>query len=308
MIIPWLKGILTLQQIPITWAIVFTNVFIYLLTFQPGAGELKTFHKNEYELRFTGELYRQFLFSSGKIQLTDDLLLLGGMAMKDNHFVDNFVNFKFNGDEIKIQEWKNNFSSYREQAELRNVRVFGLSPDRSDINLNWITYQFMHASVFHLLGNMFMLIIFGGALELLIGSAWIIIIYLAGGLFAAFGFIFLNSMSMTPMVGASGALTAIMSFYLVTEKKKNLQFFYFISPIQGYFGNIFMSKWLLLPLIFFPDISAYLSTPTEMGSGIAYAAHIFGAAFGFILALGIKLLRLEQSLFVKYSPLRTEAP
>jgi membrane associated rhomboid family serine protease len=100
------------------------------------------------------------------------------------------------------------------------------------------------------------------------------------------------------MIGASGALSGVMAFYAAFEKRKRISFFYFVSPIPGYYGWIYLPTLIIFPLSFLSDLVGYLSTPAEIGSGIAYTAHIGGALFGAVLGFGLRYWR--KNLWVQW--------
>ena len=78
----------------------------------------------------------------------------------------------------------------------------------------FITYQFRHGDVWHLLGNMLFLWVFGNSVNSKMGDWAYVVFYLAGGVFAAWGYAMLESPGFT-LVGASGSIAAITTAYLV---------------------------------------------------------------------------------------------
>ena len=71
----------------------------------------------------------------------------------------------------------------------------------------FLTYMFVHAGLLHLLGNMFMLFVFGTAVESRMGSRAFIFYYLlcgVGGAVFSLALSLSGIMSVGPMVGASG--------------------------------------------------------------------------------------------------------
>lgn len=283
MIIPWLRGILPWSLAPLTWVIVATNCFVFLLSID-GKKEIK-FAQVQSDILFTGHLYYQYR-NPGKTHLSiqkldNEWLLYGSQALRDPQFVTDAMSFKFVGDQIEITKWKKDFSEFNFQIAQRYTSRFGLSLNQMGL-LNWITYQFTHASWMHLLGNMIMLFIFGCIIELKMGAGVLLLIYFLGGIFGGLGFFALSPLSLTPMVGASGAISAIMAFYVASERRRQVPCIYFLAPIQGFTGIINLPVWMLYPLCFLPDIAGYLTSPDELGAGVAYAAHIGGILFGII--------------------------
>ena len=74
----------------------------------------------------------------------------------------------------------------------------------------FFTYMFVHAGLLHLLGNMFMLFVFGTAVESRMGSRAFILYYLLCGVGGAVFSLALSSiMTVGPIVGASGAVLGV---------------------------------------------------------------------------------------------------
>ena len=298
MIIPWIRGFLNWQKAPLTWTLILLNLFIFLQTsevkFQPSSQAFSSVEM----MVLTGQLYDQYRGNDfGTLRSQSAWVLIGSQGLRDPDFVAVAGRNQFQGDEVAIARWKTKIHEYQSQLEARKSNQFGLHT-RNDSPLSWITYQFMHASWLHLLGNMFMLLIFGAALETLLGGLGLAGVYLIGGLAGAAAFLLLSQHSLAPMIGASGSLSAVMAFYAAYEKKRRVSFFYFVSPLPGYHGWIYLPTLLIFPLCFFSDLAGYLSTPAELGSGIAYTAHIGGALFGALC--GFLLKNFRRTLWVRW--------
>ncbi len=301
MIIPWLRGFLSWNKAPIAWMLLTFNVFIFLLTHPIDLRLEKTtssLFANSEDLVFTGEMYFQWKnhlnedsFLQSHLQFVkmkrSQQLLLGSQALREPKFAEQYTQFSFVGDHVAIGKWKEQMNLYYNKLEARQASILGLSYKHSWPT--WITYQFMHASWMHLIGNMVMLLIFAATVEVLLGNLFsglgLIVIYLFGGFFGAACFVWLGSPSLTPMVGASGSLSAIMSFYVIAENRRRVPFYYFVSPISGFYGWIYLPTWLIFPLCFLPDLVGYLSTPLQFGAGVAYTAHLGGFVAGLSMGL-----------------------
>ncbi len=147
-------------------------------------------------------------------------------------------------------------------------------PDKSVI-LALFTSMFLHGSLLHLAGNMLYLWVFGNNIEDTKGRVVFLLFYLASGVVATFAHIALDPGSTIPLVGASGAIAGVMGAYLVLFPRvriKSLIIFFFII-----FRDI-EARWLLG--IWF--VSQFFISP---GSGVAWAAHVGGFAFGVLCGL-----------------------
>src|SRR6185369_2348259 len=77
------------------------------------------------------------------------------------------------------------------------------------------TSMFLHGSWLHLIGNMWVLWIFGDNIEDYLGHFQYLVFYILAGIAASLAHIALNSHSRIPSVGASGAIAAVMGAYLI---------------------------------------------------------------------------------------------
>ena len=83
------------------------------------------------------------------------------------------------------------------------------------VRLTLLTSMFLHGSWMHLLGNMLYLWIVGDNVEEVLGSFRYLIVYLACGLVGSLAQILVNPDSITPTLGASGAIAGIMGAYVI---------------------------------------------------------------------------------------------
>lgn len=160
----------------------------------------------------------------------------------------------------------------------------------SQPTLTVFTSMFLHGGWAHILGNMLFLWIFGGRVEDRFGRIGFLLFYLAGGVAAAAGQVASNPSSDVPMVGASGAISAVLGAYLVLYPGARIQslvflgFFYQLIAVPA---AILLGYWFVLQLI---DGIAALGS-TDLTGGVAVFAHITGFAAGALLAM---LLRLRE--------------
>lgn len=155
-----------------------------------------------------------------------------------------------------------------------------------------ITHMFLHAGLMHLAGNMLFLWVFGDNLEDQMGPFGFALFYLLGGLAAAAAQIAANPMSEVPMVGASGAIAAVMGGYLLLFPRARVD----VIVIFIVFFRIFTIPALVVLGLWFglQVLSEVLSPDAE--SGVAYLAHIGGFVAGVVLAAP-RWLRLGGARF-----------
>jgi membrane associated rhomboid family serine protease len=140
--------------------------------------------------------------------------------------------------------------------------------------------MFLHGSIMHLGFNMLFLWVFGNNIEDELGPVRYILFYVVGGLFATAAHVLVQPSSTIPVVGASGAIAAVMGAYLVwhpNARIKTLIFFFFIL-----FRDI-SAKWLLIIWFVLQFQDAF-----NPNSGVAWGAHVGGFAFGVVVALALR--------------------
>jgi membrane associated rhomboid family serine protease len=155
---------------------------------------------------------------------------------------------------------------------------------------NWyqfLTAPFMHASWDHLLFNMLFLWIFGNNVEDATGALRFIVFYLLCGAVSATPEIFMGPE--IPMVGASGAIAAVMGAYLVLYPKARvyvplwLIFRIFVFRIPAF---LVIGFYMLVYASGFMDEAALLQQPIDENTEIvAHGAHFVGLVSGALLIL-----------------------
>jgi membrane associated rhomboid family serine protease len=142
--------------------------------------------------------------------------------------------------------------------------------------------MFTHAGLLHLGGNMLFLWIFGNNVEDAMGPVRFVIFYLLAGLAASALQIVFGPDSVTPNLGASGAIAGILGGYLLLyprAKVVTIVFIIFFFTILELPALLFLGIWFVQQLFF----GALTSANTVAGGGVAYWAHVGGFAFGLLL-------------------------
>jgi len=145
-----------------------------------------------------------------------------------------------------------------------------------------LSAMFMHASILHIAGNMLFLWVFGPEIEDKMGRVRYLVFYLLGGLIATIAQVVPDPYSTIPMLGASGAIAAVMGAFLVTFPHDRIRTVIFI----GWYVTV-----TLVPAIFLVGLWFLIQLISEVGSlvqrqtgGVAYMAHIGGMIFGIVTA------------------------
>ncbi len=151
----------------------------------------------------------------------------------------------------------------------------------------FFAYQFLHADIMHLLGNMLFLWVFGNSVNAKMGDIPYLLFYLAGGVFAAWVFASLSS-SPAPLIGASGAIASVTTAYLALFPRSRVTVLVWLVI----FIHFFELPALILIGIKIIVWDNMIAPNIRGGAGnIAYSAHLAGYLFGFVGALGMLLVR-----------------
>ncbi len=156
------------------------------------------------------------------------------------------------------------------------------------------TSMFMHGGWMHLLGNMWILFLFGDNVEDRLGHCGYLIFYLTCGLFADLLHIFAYPFSAVPCIGASGAIAGVMGAYIAMHPSARCKtwfgddaFFFAFRTYQvpAYF---IIGGWFALQVL----CQAYLP---EGSSNVAFCAHIGGFLAGIGLLTFLNYKQYDQS-------------
>src|ERR1700689_1808087 len=101
-------------------------------------------------------------------------------------------------------------------AYSRNYLIahYGLVPARFHASA-LVTSMFLHGGWMHIIGNMWVLWIFGDNVEDVLGHAKYLVFYVLCGIAAGVTQVVFSAGSRAPMVGASGAIAGVMGAYLI---------------------------------------------------------------------------------------------
>src|ERR1700722_12917962 len=154
--------------------------------------------------------------------------------------------------------------------------------------LSLITANFLHGGWLHLIGNMWFLWLFGAILEDTWGRAIYPAFYMIAGILALEVHALANSGSMTPTIGASGAIAGLMGAFLVRFPTAKIEmgwlmmFRLYRFKVAAYW---LLPCWVLMEILY----GAYAKS-----SGVAHWAHVGGFVFGALIAVAIQKTGLAQ--------------
>src|SRR5437763_5413149 len=153
------------------------------------------------------------------------------------------------------------------------------------------TYVFVHADVWHLIGNMVFLFCFGNAVNAKLGHVSFLVIYFLLG--AVAGLCWLALGAGDALVGASGAIMGVTGVFVVLYPKNEVRCWFGLGGWgigRGQSVEIMSFGVVLLGMGL--DL---LSTLFDASGGIAYVAHLGGELVGVGLGLGLLLTGLVTS-------------
>jgi membrane associated rhomboid family serine protease len=158
------------------------------------------------------------------------------------------------------------------------------------VRFTLLTSMFLHGSWLHLLGNMLYLWIVGDNVEEVLGPIGYLIVYLACGLVGSLSQILVNPESITPTLGASGAIAGIMGAYVIWFPHNQIRvlLFQFITVLPAI---LVIGGWIALQIY----LGAGAWRRAGDSGGVAYLAHVGGALTGIFVAF----LFFGQARYVK---------
>ena len=167
--------------------------------------------------------------------------------------------------------------------------------------VSYITANFLHGGWMHLIGNLWFLWLAGFVLEDVWGRWLYSGFYLIAGAAALQFHAWLNPGSITPTVGASGAVAALMGAFLVRFPKMKIEmawiwWFSMLRLLRT--GNPFRmyrfsaAAYWLLPL--WLGVEVLYGALFGSKSGVAHWAHVGGFIFGAVAAVGIRYSGIEH--------------
>jgi membrane associated rhomboid family serine protease len=182
---------------------------------------------------------------------------------------------------LSVWGWK--YPTVAEQYEL-NARDPHL--------LNYFSYAFLHQTgavapwlSIHLIGNMLALWLFGNNVNDRLGQAGYLALYLAGAVFAGVGCVLLPTGPSPRVIGASGAVMAVVGAYLVLFPRSHVTLMYVLVIVNG----VVEVPCLYLVSFF---VALDLAMTLAGSAGVAHTAHIWGAILGFGVTAGLLAVRL----------------
>ena len=191
-------------------------------------------------------------------------------------------------EEARQKEMDSLSARYEELESTAIVSKYAFIPAHPT-GMSYLTANFLHGGWLHLIGNMWFLWLAGGILEDTWGRMIYPAFYLIAGVLALQVHALVNAGSLTPTIGASGAIAGLMGAFLVRFPTTKIEMGWILFVR---FYRFKAAAYWLLPLWLLMELF-YGSVFGQM-SGVAHWAHIGGFVFGGLIALGVRASGLEQ--------------
>jgi len=259
MLVPFTHERMTVQRLPwVTIGLVLVNCVVFLLTWPA--------------------------VSQDALELVEIQQRLEGLV-RENPGIAN-EDFQTDKEMVEYQDLVARFEDHRSH---RFFAEWGFVPARQEWS-TLLTSMFLHAGWAHLLGNMYLLWLCGASIEDLWGRPVFLAVYVVCGGAAAMTHAAMTPDSLSPLVGASGAISGVLGAFLIRLYDTRIRFFYWFL---FFFGTFKTPAWFILPLWLGNQVmSAVLYGD---GSPVAFWAHIGGFVFGVLVALYFKITLVEDA-------------
>lgn len=302
MLIVPLSGRLSLRNPPVvTIAVILINCFIFFFI-QSGDGRIYEQASNYYLKSglalIETKAHERYQEHEAVIELSpaelenhpypqDELMSRMDLMQQDREFVTRLEQEQVitPGNEI-YPSWKDKRDHFDAILSKTTIMAHGFRPAFGSMDTA-LTYMFLHGGFMHLLGNMVFLWLAGCVIELAWGRLVYLVFYILGGLFAVGLFCLAYLGSTAPLVGASGAIAALMGGYAVLYGRRKIKVFY---SLGFYFNYTMVPGFVILGLWLGNEIFQLM---LGSQSQVAYVAHIGGFSGGALMAF------VNQKLFGK---------
>lgn len=149
------------------------------------------------------------------------------------------------------------------------------------------TSLLLHANGVHLLGNMAYLWVFGTAVEQRLGPASMAFLFFFGGALANTAVALESSTIVTPVVGASGGVSAVIGAYLGLFPRRRIGLYLPLGVVLQFArvpAVLVIGSWFILQLLY--------TVFGPITGAVAWWTHVAGFGVGIGFALLVRAMRL----------------
>ena len=273
-------------SLKLSWAVLGLNFLIYIIivsSFESWPSQnLQRELSHKKVIQSIYEMYLQTLDPIEKQNLMGSKNVIFVRALKDQNFWGRVADFPFAGDRLQIERNRKLIIEFYESYLKSPQYNFGLSTYEAS-PWSWVTYQFVHVSLIHLLGNIILMFLLISYLEKSVDSEWIAMTYLFSGFAGGISFLFFDSMSGISVIGGSASISGLLSFLLIIKRDQLMPWSFWIAPNKNGFGQIYLPVFFILPIFLILDFTNLLWEPSGVVSNVAISAHVGGALMGFVM-------------------------
>ena len=305
---------------PATWLLIFLIAYVSIMSLpnikKDEARLTELIQENQTGFFLETELYQEYLDHNKKkinyalvkksllfdqVQLPSFLTFeqasLWILGQKDTGFQNSLKNRDTIFTHNKIMQWQEIQRKLKSQKNELFLWKWAFVPEAPQF-LGAVGSLFLHGNIIHLLLNLMFLFFLGRYFEDRYSSQSLILLFAFGGITSILFHSILSPFKDTPLLGASGAISALLGGYLISNYKNKIKLFYFIFPM--WYGKFYVSTlsligiWVLIQITGMIESLGYLPT-----SNIGFHAHIGG----FLAGLVITKLLIYKPLKWKNFPL-----
>src|SRR3990172_13031742 len=225
LLLPYAHERQTVQRLPwITFGLIALNVLIFLITTY-GSGGVNEGDQSLYQ-------FREYIASHPYLKIPTEM-----EQFFDEQELDQLAALREVFDTSTISAWdmeqeqgmlKSLAERVLEAVEEDPFQKYGYVPSNPSF-ASLLTCMFLHAGWLHLIGNMLFLYLVGCSIEDLWGRPLYIGFYTIGGIAATLTHVLKYPTSDDPLIGASGAIAALMGAFLIRLYDTKISFFYMLG-------------------------------------------------------------------------------
>jgi membrane associated rhomboid family serine protease len=157
--------------------------------------------------------------------------------------------------------------------------------------LTLLTSFFLHAGVFHLVSNMYFLLVFGDNVEEHLGRLYFVLLLFGSHLAGIMLHAVYDTNADIPLIGASAGISGVLGYYGVMFPKARLAIFIWVWVYV---------RWLQMPaavLILLYLLFQFLGGIVQAfgPTGVSYLGHLGGLAVGIVVAMVVRFVRARDT-------------
>src|SRR3989338_5248966 len=289
---------------PATWLLIFLIAYVSIMSLpnirRDEARLAELIQENQTVFFLETELYQEYLDKNNKkinYDLVKKTLLLDQVQLpsfltfqqaslwivgqKDKTFQNALKNVSHVFTSNKLVQWREIQNKIKSQKNHLFLWKWAFVPDAPQFS-GALGSLFLHGNIIHLLLNLLFLFFLGRYFEDRYGSPSLILIFALGGITSILFHSILSPFKDTPLLGASGAISALLGGYFISNYKNKIKLFYFIFPI--WYGKFYVPTlsliglWGLMQITGMIESLSYLPT-----SNIGFHAHVGGFLAGLLI-------------------------